>query len=50
MIVGVVFTVRHFRGRQGERTLRDTYAKGDVDEAEYRERLWTATEAMLSGG
>jgi putative membrane protein len=39
VIIGIVFTVRHFRGRQGERTLRDTYAKGEVDEAEYRERL-----------
>ena len=28
-----------WRGRQGERTLRDTYAKGEVSEAEYRERL-----------
>ena len=27
------------RGRQGERTLRDAYAKGEVSEAEYRERL-----------
>ena len=27
------------RGRGGERTLRDAYAKGEVNEAEYRERL-----------
>lgn len=39
VIVGIVFTVRRFRGRQGERTLRDAYAKGEVDEAAYRERL-----------
>lgn len=39
VIVGIVLTVRRFRGRQGERTLRDAYAQGDVDEAAYRERL-----------
>ncbi|MDV3124061.1 SHOCT domain-containing protein [Mycobacterium sp. 21AC1] len=39
VIVGVVYLVRRFRGRQGERTLRDAYAKGEVNEAEYRARL-----------
>jgi putative membrane protein len=41
VIVGVVHLTRRFRGRQGERTLRDAYAKGEVNEAEYRERLAT---------
>ena len=27
------------RGRGGERTLRDAYANGEVNESEYRERL-----------
>lgn len=39
VIVGIVYLIRRFRGRQGERTLRDAYAKGEVNEAEYRERL-----------
>ncbi|WP_441959628.1 SHOCT domain-containing protein [Mycolicibacterium houstonense] len=39
VIVGIVYLVRRYRGRQGERTLRDAYAKGEVNEAEYRERL-----------
>jgi putative membrane protein len=39
VIVGIVYLARRWRGRQGERTLRDTYAKGEVSEAEYRERL-----------
>ncbi|KWX23379.1 hypothetical protein AFM11_15820 [Mycolicibacterium wolinskyi] len=39
VIVGIVYLLRRFRGRQGERTLRDAYAKGEVNEAEYRERL-----------
>ena len=39
VIVGIVYVVRRWRGRQGERTLRDAYAKGEVNEAEYRERL-----------
>ena len=30
---------RRFRGRTGESTLRDTYAKGEIDETEYRTRL-----------
>jgi putative membrane protein len=39
VIVAVWLVVRYWRGRQGERTLRDAYAKGEVNEAEYRERL-----------
>ena len=39
VIVAIVYFARRWRGRQGERTLRDTYAKGEVSEAEYRERL-----------
>ncbi len=40
VIVGVIiYLARRWRGGQGERTLRDTYAKGEVNEAEYRERL-----------
>jgi putative membrane protein len=31
--------VRAYRGNHGIRTLRDAYAKGEVNEAEYRERL-----------
>jgi putative membrane protein len=30
---------RRILGRQGEGTLRDTYARGEISEAEYRERL-----------
>ena len=42
LVVGaIVYFARRWRGRQGERTLRDAYAyaKGKVNEAEYRERL-----------
>jgi|SRR6478609_7080858 len=39
VIVGIVFVVRRVRGRGGEHTLRDAYAKGEVNESEYRERL-----------
>ena len=40
LVVGaIVYFARRWRGRQGERTLRDAYAKGEVNEAEYRERL-----------
>lgn len=39
VIVGIVYFVRRFRGSRGIRTLRDAYAKGEVNEAEYRERL-----------
>ena len=39
MIVAIVFVARRVRGRGGEHTLRDAYAKGEVNESEYRERL-----------
>ncbi|OBG15718.1 hypothetical protein A5765_08140 [Mycolicibacterium celeriflavum] len=39
VIVGIVYAARRFRGSHGIRTLRDSYAKGEVTEAEYRERL-----------
>lgn len=39
VIVGVVYLLRRCRGRRGIHTLRDAYAKGEVNEAEYRERL-----------
>jgi putative membrane protein len=39
VIVAVWLIVRYWRGNQGVRTLRDAYAKGEVNEAEYRERL-----------
>ena len=40
LVIGaVVYFARRWRGRPGERTLRDAYAKGEVNEAEYRERL-----------
>jgi putative membrane protein len=39
VIVAVWLIVRYWRGNQGLRTLRDAYAKGEVNEAEYRERL-----------
>ena len=35
----IVYFARRWRGRQRERTPRDAYAKGEVNEAEYRERL-----------
>ena len=35
----IIYFARRWRGRGGERTLRDAYAKGEVNEAEYRERL-----------
>jgi putative membrane protein len=34
-----VFGRRRVLGRQGEGTLRDTYARGEITEAEYRQRL-----------
>ena len=38
LVVGaIVYFARRWRGREGERT--DAYAKGEVNEAEYRERL-----------
>jgi putative membrane protein len=39
VIVAVWLFVRSRRGTHGIRTLRDAYAKGEVNEAEYRERL-----------
>jgi putative membrane protein len=40
LVIGtIVFFALRWRGRGGERTLRDAYAKGEVNEAEYRERL-----------
>jgi putative membrane protein len=39
VITAVVLIVRYWRGSHGIRTLRDAYAKGEVTEAEYRERL-----------
>ncbi len=40
LVIGaILYFARRWRGRPGERTLRDAYAKGEVNEAEYRERL-----------
>jgi putative membrane protein len=39
VIVGIVLVARRLRARGGERTLRDAYANGEVNESEYRERL-----------
>ena len=39
VILFVVFGRRRWAGRQGEGTLRDAYARGEVSEAEYRARL-----------
>jgi putative membrane protein len=39
VVLLVVFFRRRHTGRQGEGTLRDAYARGDVSEAEYRARL-----------
>jgi putative membrane protein len=39
VITAVWLIVRAYRGHHGIRTLRDAYAKGEVNEAEYRERL-----------
>jgi putative membrane protein len=40
LVIGtIIYFARRWRGRGGERTLRDAYAKGEVNEAEYRERL-----------
>jgi len=39
LVIGAIFYfARRWRGRPGERTLCDAYAKGEVNEAEYRER------------
>jgi putative membrane protein len=39
VIVGAILLARYQRGRKGVRTLRDSYAKGEMTETEYRERL-----------
>ena len=39
VITGIWLFVRSRRGLHGVRTLRDAYATGEVNEAEYRERL-----------
>ncbi|WP_137874746.1 SHOCT domain-containing protein [Rhodococcus sp. Q] len=39
VIAAVVLLGRRRRGRHGESTLRDAYARGEVTEAEYRARL-----------
>jgi putative membrane protein len=39
VITAIWLIVRARRGLHGIRTLRDAYAKGEVNEAEYRERL-----------
>ena len=39
VIAGIWLILRARRGVHGIRTLRDAYAKGEVNEAEYRERL-----------
>ena len=39
VIVAIWLILRARRGIHGIRTLRDAYAKGEVNEAEYRERL-----------
>jgi putative membrane protein len=39
IVLLVVLGRRRMLGRQGEGTLRDTYARGEITESEYRERL-----------
>jgi putative membrane protein len=40
LIIGaILYFARRWRGRAGERALRDAYAKGEVNEAEHRDRL-----------
>jgi putative membrane protein len=39
VIAAIWLILRARRGVHGIRTLRDAYAKGEVNEAEYRERL-----------
>lgn len=39
VIAAIVFVVRRRTGRRGEITLRDTFAKGEMEEADYRHRL-----------
>jgi putative membrane protein len=44
VIAVIVYFARRRRGRRGEDTLRDAYAKGEVTEAEYRARLGVLRE------
>jgi putative membrane protein len=39
VIVALVVTRRRWRGRSGESTLADVFARGEITEAEYRSRL-----------
>ncbi len=39
VVVFVVFGRRRWRGRSGESTLADVFARGEITEAEYRTRL-----------
>jgi putative membrane protein len=44
LILLIVFGRRRFLSRQGEGTLRDVYARGEISEAEYRARLGVLRE------
>lgn len=39
VIVAIIAARRRWAGRHGEGTLRDVYARGEITEAEYRDRL-----------
>lgn len=39
VVTAIWLIARRLQGRKGENTLRDVYARGEVGEAEYRERL-----------
>jgi putative membrane protein len=39
VVVAVVLARRRWRGRTGEAVLREAFARGEVGEADYRERL-----------
>ncbi|KAA0022041.1 hypothetical protein [Antrihabitans cavernicola] len=39
VIAVVIVTRRRFRGHTGVGTLRDSFARGEIDETEYRTRL-----------
>jgi putative membrane protein len=39
VVVAVVLARRRWRGRTGEGVLREAFARGEVGEADYRERL-----------
>ncbi|MFD4366580.1 hypothetical protein [Rhodococcus sp. NPDC058521] len=39
VVILILVARRRFRGRSGEATLRDHYAKGDISESDYRSRL-----------